>query len=223
MGVDSREARELLRTARSGALGTFSLAMPGHPFVSLVTFVPDSSLRPVLLLSGLAEHTRNLRADPKASLLLAEGGAHPLEQARMTLLGEVIEFEPDDAARRRFLRYSPESADYLMLGDFRFFRLELARLRFIGGFARMGWSDPPVPATCLAPAEEGALLDALAPFVPVGAGLLGLDEEGLDLRIAGLFRRLPLFPEAPGLQALLLAAQAALAGLAPAMPVDGLA
>ena len=104
MGVDSREVRELLRTARSGALGTFSLAMPGHPFVSLVTFVPDSSLRPVFLLSGLAEHTRNLRADPKASLLLAVGGAHPLEQARMTLLGEVSEFAPDDAARRRVLR-----------------------------------------------------------------------------------------------------------------------
>ncbi|KAB2970391.1 pyridoxamine 5'-phosphate oxidase family protein [Zoogloea sp.] len=223
MGVDPRAVRELLRTARSGALGTLSLAMPGYPFVSLVTFVPDVRLRPVFLLSGLAEHTRNLRADPGASLLLAEGGSHPLEQARLTLLGDVAEFEPDAAACRRFLRYSPESADYLKLGDFRFFRLEPARLRFIGGFARMGWSDPPVPPAGLTEAEEGGLLDELAPFAPVGVGLLGLDEEGLDVRIAGVIRRLPVCPGAGGQEALLAAAKAVLAGLELATPGDGLA
>ncbi len=213
MGVDSRAVRQLLRTARCGALGSLSLAVPGHPFVSLVTFVPDSRLRPVFLLSGLAEHTRNLRADARASLMLAEGGAHPLEQARLTLVGEVAEFEPDEAALRRFLRYSPESADYLQLGDFRFFRFEPARLRFIGGFARMGWSDPLVPAAWLTEAEEGGLLDELARLAPVGVGVLGLDEEGLDVRIAGVIRRLPLSPQGEGLRALLAAAQAALAKL----------
>lgn len=213
MGVDSRAVRQLLRTARCGALGTLSVTVPGHPFVSLVNFVPDTRLRPVFLLSGLAEHTRNLRADARASLMLAEGGAHPLEQARLTLLGEVAGFEPDEAALRRFLRYSPESADYLQLGDFRFFRLEPVRLRFIGGFARMGWSDPLLPAVWLPEVEEGGLLDELAPLAPVGVGVLGVDEEGVDVRIAGVIRRLPLSPRGEGLQALLAAAQAALARL----------
>lgn len=218
MGVDSRAVRQLLRTARCGALGTLSLAVPGYPFVSLVNFVPDFRLRPVFLLSGLAEHTRNLRVDARASLMLAEGGTHPLEQARLTLLGEVAGFEPDEAERRRFLRYSPESADYLQLGDFRFFRLEPVRLRFIGGFARMGWSDPLVPAAWLTEAEEGGLRDELARLAPVGVGVLGLDEEGLDVRIAGAIRRLPLSPGGEGLQALRAAAQAALATLEPIPP-----
>lgn len=97
--------------------------------------------------------------------------------------------------------------------DFRFFRLEPARLRFIGGFARMGWSDPLVPAAWLTEAEEGGLLDELACLAPVGVGVLGVDQEGLDLRIAGVVRRLPLSPRGEGLQALLAAAQAALARL----------
>lgn len=218
MGVDAKAVRTLLRTARSGALGTHSLAVPGHPFVSLVTFVPDSALRPVCLLSGLAEHTRNLRADPRASLLVEEGGPHPLERARVTLLGEMVEFDPEDVERGRFLRFSPESADYLQLGDFRFFRLEPARLRFIGGFARMGWSDPPKPPSCLTPAEEKALLDALAAFVPSGVTLLGVDVEGLDLSIAGVHRRIPVYPEAGAPPALLAAARAALLGLEPGVP-----
>lgn len=213
MGVDSGAVRHLLRTARCGALGTLSLAMPGHPFVSLVSFVPDPRLRPVFVLSGLAEHTRNLRADRRASLMLAEGGENPLEQARLTLLGEVVEFEPGEAERQRFLRYSPESADYLQLGDFRFFRLEPARLRFIGGFARMGWSDPISPVTWLTEVEEGRLIDELARLAPVGVGVLGLDEAGLDLRIAGTIRRLPLVSPDGDCPALLAAAKAALAGL----------
>ncbi len=220
MGVDSRAVRHLLRTARCGALGTLSLAVPGHPFVSLVNLVPDSRLRPVFLLSGLAEHTRNLRADARASLMLAEGGAHPLEQARLTLLGEVAGFEPDEAERQRFLRYSPESADYLQLGDFRFFRLEPVRLRFIGGFARMGWSDPLMPAVWLPEVEEGRLLDELARLAPVGVGVLGLDEEGLDVRIAGVIRRLPLSPQGEGMNALLAAARTALARLELVEPDD---
>ena len=70
----------------------------------------------MFLLSGLAEHTRNILADARASLLVADGEGGLLQQARVTLIGLVTPVVLDEAALGRYLRYSPESADYLALG-----------------------------------------------------------------------------------------------------------
>lgn len=138
MKIDYAEARKLLRRSRSGALGSHSVAAPGYPFVTLLPYVLDEACQPLFLLSGLAEHTRNLVADPRASFLVADGDGGPLQQARLTLIGRVKPVSLSDAGVARYLRYSPESSDYLALGDFRFFRMEPEKVRYIGGFARMG-------------------------------------------------------------------------------------
>ena len=70
MKVDYSEVRRLLRLGAPGALGTHSASVEGYPFVSNVPYVLDGCCRPLFLLSGLAEHTRNLLADPRASLLV---------------------------------------------------------------------------------------------------------------------------------------------------------
>lgn len=192
MKIDYAEVRALLRQSCSGALGTQSVAMPGFPFVSAVPFVADAIGRPVFLISGLAEHTKNLIANPRASLLVTEGEGVSLAQARLTLLGRVLPLELDEASRQRYVRYSPESALYLELGDFRFFRLEPEKARFIGGFGRMGWIAAEAPARVLDPAAEADLVARLERQAPPGVAVVGVDGDGLDVRIGGVLRRIAL-------------------------------
>lgn len=186
-------ARDLIHLNAQGALGTVLADAPGQPFVSAIEFAPDAENAPVFLVSRLAEHTKNLERDPRASLLLtappAEGGL--LAQARMTLVGEARRFEPDDELVTRFLRYLPDAEQYLALGDFGFFRLQVARIRLIGGFGSMGWLPgaalaPPSP---LSPAFELDLLAAIGRHVASNLRVLGIDREGVDLLRDGQRKR----------------------------------
>jgi putative heme iron utilization protein len=188
---------DLLHGAGDAALATHSLAMPGFPFASAVPFAPDERHRPLLLISRLAEHTQNLAADARASLLLArslEAG----EMARVTLIGTIVPVEADVGLTDRYLRYHPEAERFLQLGDFGFHRLEPARIRVIGGFAQAGWLDGDrlLEAACLAAADEARLREEFASRLPAGADWLGIDAYGADVSLAGVRRRLR-FPAAP--------------------------
>jgi putative heme iron utilization protein len=135
------QARGLLAALRTGTLSTLARDPAGHPYGSLVPFALDGA-RPVLLLSELAEHTKNLRADPRASLLVAEPSAdQPLAHGRVTLLGScqmLSAAERGQAERAYFARF-PDAAGFAGLGDFRFWVLEVSSARLIAGFARMSW------------------------------------------------------------------------------------
>lgn len=202
MKIGYREARRLLRQCSNGALGSNSVAEPGYPYVTLLPYVLDGECHPLFLLSDLAEHTRNARSDPRVSLLVADGRGGPFLQARMTLLGRLEITEPDEATCDRFLRYSPESTAYLALGDFRFYKLDPIKVRFIAGFGRMGWSEAEALPMALGGTDEQALLTRLAPRVPVGVELLGVDCEGFDARVSGVFRRWEVEPLSPSLDVL---------------------
>ncbi|HEY8075105.1 MAG TPA: pyridoxamine 5'-phosphate oxidase family protein [Labilithrix sp.] len=134
---DAAIAHELLAKASHGTLATIGLRPAGHPFASLVAVANDAS-RPLLLLSSLAEHTKNLEADGRASILLAEAG---LAAARVTILGACARV-PDaerEAARAIFLAAHPDAAQYVDFEDFGFWRIEPAELRVVVGFGRMSW------------------------------------------------------------------------------------
>lgn len=191
MKPSSRSARDLLHLVDHGALGTLLAGDAGQPFVTAMPFAPDEEGAPIFLASALAEHTRNLDQDARASLLLqAElpgqaGGV--LAQTRMSIVGEARRFEPQAALVARFLRYQPDAERYLALGDFGFFRFQIRRARLIGGFGSMGWLEA---ASLSAPAalpagREADLLHALSIQAPSHLELLGLDCEGLDLRRDG--------------------------------------
>ncbi len=93
-------------------------------------------------LSPLAEHTKNLRADPRASLLVAEGGdGDPLARGRVTLLGHgrVLDGSEREAARDAYLGIHPNAAYYVDYADFAFWRLDVESVRYIGGYGRMSW------------------------------------------------------------------------------------
>lgn len=135
MNPSAQAARTLVAAASSASLGTLSDS--GAPFVSLVAIVDDGTGQPLLLVSGLAEHTRNLRARPQASMLIATEGA-TMDRARVTLVGVVRWLEGADAAKatERFVAAIPEASVWAALPDFAAARLEVQTLRYVGGFAR---------------------------------------------------------------------------------------
>ena len=134
--------RELLEHERNGVLATLSARFGGWPFASATAFALDAQGRPLLLLSELAEHTRNLRADPRASLLVQASEAHedPLAGARVTVLGTMAP-TADESATGLYLAGHPQAKDYLALGDFKLWVLEPAQARFVNGFGDMGWLE----------------------------------------------------------------------------------
>ncbi len=84
----AERARTLVASQFRGALSTIAIEPAGTPFGSVVTYGLDPVGAPVFFVSTLAEHTRNLEVDPRASLLVVEdtpGGADPLASGRVTL------------------------------------------------------------------------------------------------------------------------------------------
>jgi putative heme iron utilization protein len=193
-------AKHLLRTIRTGALATLD-AQAGFPFASLVTVATDLDGSPLLLMSRLAAHTRNLEADPRASILLSQGGkGDPLAHPRLTVIGRVARTE-EPRVRRRFLARHPKAALYADFADFSFWRMELDGAHLNGGFARAADLDAAEVRTdlrgakTLAEAAESAVAhmntdhrEALALYATRLAGeppaewrATGVDPEGIDL------------------------------------------
>ncbi|GIZ51485.1 HugZ family pyridoxamine 5'-phosphate oxidase [Noviherbaspirillum aridicola] len=177
----------LLHGAASGTLATHSLQLPGYPFASALPFVPDEAHRPVFLVSGLAEHTKNLLADRRASFLVTGNGESLLAGPRITLLGDALRTDASPELQARYLRYQPDAEQYLSLGDFAFFVLQPKRVRAIAGFAQMGWLEEADwhDATVLTLADEAGLIQDLLGDLPPRVRLLGLDCYGIDFERQG--------------------------------------
>jgi len=142
----AQRAAALARSRGTGVLATLLERLPGHPFASLVSYATDAAGNPIFLFSRLAVHTRNLAADPRASLLVfaPEGDSDPLAAPRLTLIGDVRparDFEVREV-KPVYLARHPEAAEYLEFGDFAFYRLEPREVYYVGGFGEMGWIAP---------------------------------------------------------------------------------
>jgi putative heme iron utilization protein len=209
-----KAARRLVRQTTVAALATAGRpASPaaGFPYASLVLVAADQDGAPLLLVSALAEHTQNLKAEPRVSLLFdgTAGLADPLEGARLTLLGEAA---PAESAhqRARFLARHPSAASYAGFKDFSLYRIAPLRGHLVAGFGRIDWIDgaallfDPRTAAALAEAEPGIVAhmnedhaDAIALYARVLLGrggegwrLSGIDAEGIDLRAGSETARL---------------------------------
>lgn len=173
-------AQRLLRRASQGALATLSAELDGWPFASAVNLVALADGSPVFLISRLAEHTRNLSADARASLLLVDPFAPTEGAPRLTLIGRAEPLTLSAAERARCLRLHAAAEQYLQLGDFAFWRIRPERLRVIGGFAAAGWvsGEAYLGAPQLSLDDEQHLLDELA--TETGGTVLGVDAYGAD-------------------------------------------
>jgi putative heme iron utilization protein len=136
----AERARTLVARIPTGTLCTLALEPEGYPYGSFVTVAFDDG-DPIFLISALAEHTRNLERDSRASLLVAEGGAaDPLANGRVTLLGPCRRVEADGgSARAAFFAAHPNSSYYADFRDFGFWKLQVEHVRYIGGYGRMSW------------------------------------------------------------------------------------
>jgi heme iron utilization protein len=130
------EARRLLRAARTASLAT--LLDDGTPYASLVKPASDFAGRPIILVSRLAWHTRNLEADGRASILFAapSGEGDPLEAARVTAIGHLAP-GPQAACAERFLACHPDAAGYAGFSDFSYWRMDVERCHAVAGFGRI--------------------------------------------------------------------------------------
>jgi len=206
-------AKTLTREARSGALATL-MAGSGDPYCSLVNVATAADGAPLLLISRLAIHTKNILADARASLMLDERKpGDPLEGARVMLMGTVVKTESADA-RRRYLARQPEAEMFAGFGDFAFYELKLKAAHLVAGFGRIVDLTPADVLTDLAGAE--AMVEAEPEVIAhmnadhaetcrlyatklLGAPdgewrCVGCDPEGLDLQNGRAGLRLP-FPQ----------------------------
>lgn len=211
-----RLARSLLRRSRQGALATL-MAGSGDPYCSLVNVAsaPDGS--PILLISRLALHTRNILGDARVSLMLDERAeGDPLEGARIMLAGRAEEAGGEELAvlRRRYLHAHPSAEGFVGFKDFSFFRIRPSGTHLVAGFGRIVDLGPEQfltdisGADALLQAEQDAIdhmnadhRDATKLYATrlLGAEALdwlctGCDPGGLDLQAGSKTLRLD-FPE----------------------------
>ena len=212
-------AKKLLREGRSGALATL-MAGSHDPYCSLVNVATAADGAPLLLISRLAVHTRNILADPRVSLMLDERkGGDPLQGARVMLMGTAA-VSADQDVRRRYLARQPEAEMFAGFGDFAFYQITLKGAHLVAGFGRI---VDLAPGDILTAVEDATELTAAEPDIvehmnadhadtcrlyatrllgaPEAAWrCVGCDPEGLELQLERTALRLP-FPQrvrAPG-------------------------
>ena len=140
----AERVRTLLETESVGTLATQSVRHPGWPFASVMPYALTRDGSPLFLISGMAVHTQNVIADPRASLLVMQSGsgADPLGSPRATLLGSAHRIdEPEESVREEYLKRHPSARHWIGFSDFSFFRLDVAHIYFVGGFGVMGWVE----------------------------------------------------------------------------------
>ncbi|MCY4263969.1 MAG: DUF2470 domain-containing protein [Gammaproteobacteria bacterium] len=138
------EARRLFLSEYQGVLSTHSVDVPGYPFGSIVPFCLDHQGRPVIQISKIAQHTKNIVANPKVSLIVSESGVDDAQaHGRVTYLGKAGKVpDVDTDTEQRYFSFFPSARGNYNAHDFDFYYIELTRLRFIGGFGQIYWIDP---------------------------------------------------------------------------------
>jgi len=141
----AERTRTLISLASVGTLSTLSRKHPGFPFGSLMPFALDPAGRPLFLISNMAMHTQNLKAEPRCSLFVTQANADgdPLGAARATLIGLAEAVPASDLAsvREIYLACHENSRYWVDFSDFSFFRLQPVDLYYVGGFGVMGWVE----------------------------------------------------------------------------------
>jgi putative heme iron utilization protein len=197
-------ARRLMRRKTHAALAT---SLGGQPYASLVAVACEHDASPLLLLSNLAQHSRNIAADPRVSLLFDGSGQNhlrapsdPLAEPRLSIIGEAARCD-NPRLLARFTARHPSAAVYAGFGDFHLYRVTIGRGHLVAGFGRINWIEAGDlrfvrDAAALAAAEPDILVhmnadhaDAVDLFAArllrsPGAGwrMIGIDPEGIDLR-----------------------------------------
>ncbi|MEO6423119.1 MAG: DUF2470 domain-containing protein [Candidatus Nitrotoga sp.] len=197
---NAREARQMLRAHRYGALCTLSKKLDGHPFGSIIPYLVDHDGSLLILISTLAEHTKNIQHDSRLSLITHnQDSPHIQAQGRLTVVGTAQIITDKNKIDMRYLRYYPEAQSYFDMHDFSFYRIMPQSLRYIGGFGKIHWVEadsylvPPYPLI----QQENAVIshmntdhrDTMRHYCQyfhkaevLNVEMLGIDCDGFDVR-----------------------------------------
>jgi putative heme iron utilization protein len=192
----------LLNHQSAGVLSTHSIDVEGYPFGSIASYTIDYDGMPTMLISDIAQHTRNIKRDTRVSLTVFDRFADdPQAAGRLTWIGDAEPVASDGAMRRRYLRYFPSAESYFAMHDFSFYRIRLKRARFIGGFGQIFWIEPGdmVVANPFRESEESIVehmnedhqkalahyCSAIAGVEPRTVTMAGIDGEGFDMLADG--------------------------------------
>lgn len=198
-GGVAREVRQLMRGRPVATLATVLQGAEGWPYASLVLVATGLDGAPLLLISKLAEHTKDIASDPRVSLLFdgTEGAQSRLAASRASVLGRAVP-SPDAGALARYIARHPEAQAYAGFADFGLYQIEVERAHLVAGFGRIHWVDakevllPADTVAGFAEAEAEALAAAnrdeeflrhvTASLPPAEWRLTGCDPDGCDLR-----------------------------------------
>lgn len=208
----TKTVRRLLRRASTASLAT-SMASDDQPYASLVLMATDPTGQPLLLLSDLAVHSKNIAKNPHISLLITEeaGNRDPLTLSRASMEG-VLDIIEDDGLKARYLRRFPSAHDFADFPDFKLYRMKVSRAHLVAGFGDIHWLDGEKflidPGFLASDDAEADIIDhmntdhsdAVQELVAATKGtaaegweISGIDVEGMDLRQGWQYERI-LFP-----------------------------
>jgi len=201
----AERTRTLLALATIGTLSSLSRKHAGFPFGSLMPYALDAAGRPLFLISAMAMHTQNLKADARCSLFVSQASADgdPLGAARATLVGDAKQVPEQDLAEVRdaYLTRHENSRYWVDFADFAFYRLDPIDVYYVGGFGVMGWVEAQAYATAsadpLAEVAPGILahmnqdhMDSMILLARIHAGMeaseaamTAVDRLGFNLRL----------------------------------------
>ena len=151
------EIRRLMRRCRRVSLATLDAS--GAPYASLAMVALDHDAAPLLYLSDLADHTRNLKRDERVSLLFdgTLASAVPLAGERATIQGRIARVD-EPRLLARYVALNPGAAVYAGFRDFNLYRVAIDRAHLVAGFGRIHWVEG--AAVTLDRAAVGALPEA---------------------------------------------------------------
>jgi putative heme iron utilization protein len=198
---ENNAARRLFLQESFGVLSTISLDVPGYPFGSVTPYCADRQGRPIIYISHIAQHTRNILADSRVSLTVFDtsGDSDDVQaRGRVTCIGDARAVDDASVANvgERYFQYFPSARQYEGTHSFQFFRIDLVRVRFIGGFGQIFWVEPGefLTANPFSALQESRIIqhmnddhrDALMHYTGGKPGVMvGIDGEGFDVLQSG--------------------------------------
>jgi putative heme iron utilization protein len=209
--IKEKQARALLLSEYQGILSTHSVDVEGYPFGSIVPYCLNEAGLPIILISTIAQHTKNILSDPKVSLTVTEGEADDLQTVgRVTYIGDAQLLDKDDTdSAERYYNFFPQSRGYHQTHDFNFYCIKPVRVRFIGGFGQIYWieKDDFLLSNPFSLDEEKKMFDhmnadhleAIRHYcdvfaIPLDASavpaMVGIDSEGFHLRVGARIHRI---------------------------------
>lgn len=137
------QARNIMQVRHFGILGTISVKIEGFPFGSVVPYCLDGEGRPIVLISTIAQHTKNISQDDRCSLTVTRAEDDVQATGRLCLIGHMKKLPAEaEAERERYYRHFPKARSYGQAHNFSFYYLDLVSVRYIGGFGAIYWIEP---------------------------------------------------------------------------------